>query len=344
MPEVEPAQEQLRATGSLDVAPDEAPAPSGARHGPVAVDQTHSGSSTPPGSKPGGPTGTTTSVGKGEGSRGAGSAGSSAAPPAKKPPSHLSLVPEPAAELAAEPAAAKGKKPPMTLLTQAAPKGWARLSETARAWIERQGLTEEAKASLSRAGPDIVEAVNRFHDVKGFDRVLQDYMAGGPKQAGARFVMRFAREHFGEQHKASMAFEMESQPRPIGREGNKILTEPSRYLDLWVGGERYEFKSVIEVRSELVTGRKGKFGQLQKDMIDASGRVRNQGGGPADLMTELDHLHWVFDSQKMKAANLTRADVVRQVGDTLFGSGLFEGHPYEAQIRAKLNEIIVFWP
>ena len=215
--------------------------------------------------------------------------------------------------------------------TKAIPKaapGLGRLLPESLNWLAKKGLLDKAKASLSHAGDDIIMAVNRFHDVTGFDLVLKAYLEGGPKQEGARFVMRFAAAHFSEKvGKIAMVFEMPSMP--------KIGGEAARFVDLFAEGIRYEFKSVKDISAALVKGRTAaEFGQLQKDIIFALG---------GDL-SRLASLRWVFDSKKMLAEGWARADVVKRLGDLLSETELFKGYPLLEKVISSLDKMVVFWP
>ncbi len=246
-------------------------------------------------------------------------------------------TPATAAERAAEVPARAAAETTAAVAGRAAPaaaRGLARFDAATQAWLRQRGFwTAAARRALKGVGDDIVSAISRFKGTSGFDTVLANYLAKGPAQEGARFVMRFALARLS--NARAISFEMESMVS-IMREAGSLaeLRKASRFVDIFADGVRYEMKSVIEIRAALVTGAAGKFGQLQKDIIMALGSDLSRLGGVA----------WVFNSAKMSAAGLKRVDVVKRLGDLLESTSLFSGYPLMPQIRAALDKMIHFWP
>lgn len=203
------------------------------------------------------------------------------------------------------------------------PTGLARLDPQVQQWLQALRQTDAARAqevsrSLAAAGNDIIDAINRFWNVRGFQEVVANYVAGGNMQQGARFVMRYAREHFPNPAGRAIAFEM---PTMAGM----------RRLDLFVDGIRYEFKSVMELAPQLVRGRGGRFGQVPRDLIYQLG---------SDF-SRLRNLRWVFDSARI---GLTREQIVQQLQQLVRESNLFRDYPRIDEVMQAIDHMVILWP
>jgi hypothetical protein len=239
-----------------------------------------------------------------------------------------------AATEAAEPAVAAATAP------AAAPRGFARISDEAAESLKRmmggEGERFEAlKRSLTRVRePGVIEAINRFHDAPGFEQVVADYLAGGSKQEGARFVMRQLGQTVPEDLRRATMFEV-----PDLRAFDPRFLDPSRaarVTDVWVAGERIEFKSVIDVRA--YAGQ-----QLRRDIISAGLEAGRGSGDVGAVVAALKRRKWVFNATKMKYAGLSAETVAARLSDFAFAEGsILAGHPWEAQLRAAVREMVVF--
>ncbi len=204
--------------------------------------------------------------------------------------------------------------------------GLARLNKDTIAWLKQKGLWEKASKSLPNVGDDIIAAIEHFKGAAGFDQVVRDFLIGGAKQEGARFVLRYALHNFSDKPKLAFIFEMGSMTKPGGGQ--------ARFYDLFLEGIRYEFKSVKSIAPSLVKGRKSnEFGQLQKDIIESM--VTN--------LEQLRNTRWVFNKKKMNAAGLTEKDVAQKLSHLVKSSNLFKKHPLLFEIEMILNDIVVFW-
>ena len=228
----------------------------------------------------------------------------------------------------------KHQLPPKKIQVNRIVKGFNRLDPLTQEWLKGLGqdVLKAAKHSLSKVDVKIIDAVNFFKDTTGFDEVIKDFLIRGrSKKDGARFVMRYAISKL--KYSKVIIFEMESFRQVTGRIGNKLKLRPGRVIDIFADGIKYELKSVKGIYLFLVK-KKGKFGQLQKDIISVLGN---------DL-SSINDLKWVFNGNKLEAAGITKDDVVKQLGQLLKSSNLFKGHPSLNQIILKLYDIIEVWP
>jgi hypothetical protein len=226
------------------------------------------------------------------------------------------------------------RKPAVTRVT--GKRGFERVSaESLKRMMGGEGERFEAlKRSLRGAGDDIIEAVNRFHDVQGFDQVIADYLVGGNKQEGARFVMRQLWQTVPEDLTRATMFEV-----PDLRAFDTRFLDPNRatrVTDVWVAGERIEFKSVMDIRA--YAGQ-----QLRRDIISAGLEVGQGSGDVASMVAALKRRKWVFNATKMNYAGLSPEVVAERLSDFAFAKGsILAGHPWERELRAAVREIVVF--
>lgn len=204
-------------------------------------------------------------------------------------------------------------------------RGFARLSPQAQNWLMRQFGSEGLQhpriiGSLSRAGDDIIETINRFHTVDGFEEVLRDFaIRRSHWQQGARYVMRFARAELSDRvGTTAMRFEF-----PSGR-GTRI-TGQAREVDIFASGIRYELKSVLEINPGVIRN------QLIPDLIQHMG---------SDL-SNLQNLRWLFDSQRI---GISRTQAVQRIQSLVQQYRLLQGHQRMPEILNAIEHIIVFWP
>ena len=181
---------------------------------------------------------------------------------------------------------------------------------------------------LHNSGDELlIKAGNRFCTIGGFYRVLKEAVSSSPKKRdGARFALEFAMKEFSDEFALTKA--MLFEPR-IGWD------ETYRFVDIWTGGLKYEMKSVKKIKALFVKGKKGEFGQFQRDLFRALGTTERE------AFDSVKNLRWVFDSRKLGA---TKKEVVDSFGKWLSTNPPFKGWPRIEELKKTLDEIIVLWP
>jgi len=150
------------------------------------------------------------------------------------------------------------------------------------------------KRLMSSTDETVLGATGRFGAISGYERVLLEALSGSQtKQQGARFVMKYALAGLPEDAASkAMVFELRSVWR-VTRDGRRVLDKTARFVDIWLEGYRYELKSVKRITSRLVRGKRGEFGQLQRDLI------RVLGVNEKEAFANLKKVKWVFDSRRL---------------------------------------------
>ncbi|TVP46734.1 MAG: DUF4157 domain-containing protein [Gemmatimonadales bacterium] len=200
----------------------------------------------------------------------------------------------------------------------------ARLSDGAVLWLHDAGLfTPAARRSLRGASDRTVQAIDRFAGEHGFNRVMADWLAGGARQEGARWVLHAGNDLFGHLPPGSILFEGTLSRSASGR--------AIRITDVMVetrGGMLWEFKNVSDLRSGAVR-------QLLTDLVEVGG-VRG--------IDQIGTIRWVFNSEKLRHAGITREMMIgrMQAATDHFFRHLPE--PTIRRFREAIPDIVVFHP
>jgi len=259
-------------------------------------------------------------------------------PPAARPPAAEVPVAEPPATRAptaeppvAEPPAGRPAAPGAEP-TPAAPVA-SRVPAAVADSLGRNGFTQAALDALDRAGFDlssnsarfvrqlrsagaqVQNFINDFHAASGFDRVVQDWAAGGGKRSGASFVMRYAN---GRLRGQPVAFEW-----PAGRVVTETFSDATaRYVDV----------------VELGTGR---WLELKSWMPETLGR--SAGRLKTQLMRDTamagpEGIRWVFDAAKPVSRGVVVDTFTRIILDDPWLKMKWGGS--EAAVRAAVESAV----
>jgi len=220
-----------------------------------------------------------------------------------------------------------------------------KLTSTARLLLTSKHLLDESTvAALEQLDAPTraiaVEGANRFARFDGFGKVLKDLLSTPQKKQGAVPVLQFVLERISPELAAKSAISFEMVSGPTVRTGTQEFVEMERVVDVKIDSIRYEFKNVKEIRASFVTGTKGGFGQLQRDLFRLLGRGE---GGIDQIRTRL---RWVFVKTKLPEELNTVSAVADELMRLLTKKGLFQGWPASAveRLRAALAEdVVVVW-
>jgi hypothetical protein len=105
-----------------------------------------------------------------------------------------------------------------------------------------------------------------------------------------------------------------------------------RFVDMFAEGVRYEFKSVERISSAIVKGEKGKFGELQKDIITLLGTTVEE------AFERMKNVKWVFDSTKLGEKSME--EITDQLMKYLRNNPPFNGWPRLDELEKRLKDIV----
>ena len=196
-------------------------------------------------------------------------------------------------------------------------------------WADNKAKDLLQKLAATRH-PELISAANRLYKVNGFDLTLEAALSTQrSRHQGARFVIRFMLTRLPENlHPQEIILELRSNVGDI-----------IRYVDLTVRGHKFELKSIQHVTRELVAGGRGKWGQVEKDLV----LLLDSG---ADRFNRVRRLRWVFNSERLSEP-LDQEAIARRLHGWLTEEGALL-HDYPEELRNELleilREIVVLYP